>query len=50
MPALTLALIRRGIITIPLAVILVFAAPMQVWGVCIAFGCGYLAAIPLAYV
>jgi putative MATE family efflux protein len=48
-PALFLALIRMGIISIPIALVLVFVLHMQIWGVYIALGCGNLCALPIAY-
>jgi putative MATE family efflux protein len=47
--ALILALIRMGIISIPLAVILVFGFHMKIDGVYIALGVGNLCALPIAF-
>jgi putative MATE family efflux protein len=48
-PALFLAIIRMGLISIPLALILVFGLHMKIAGVFIAVGTGNLCALPLAY-
>jgi putative MATE family efflux protein len=48
-PALFLALIRMGLISVPVALVLVFVMHMQIWGVYIGLGCGNLCALPIAY-
>jgi putative MATE family efflux protein len=47
--ALFLALVRMGLISIPLALILVFQFHMKINGVFIALGTGNLCALPIAY-
>jgi putative MATE family efflux protein len=47
-PALFLALIRMGLISIPIALFLVFVMHLKIWGVFIALIAGNLAAIPIA--
>jgi putative MATE family efflux protein len=48
-PALFLAIIRMGLISIPLALVLVFAFHMKIAGVFIALGTGNLCALPIAF-
>jgi Na+-driven multidrug efflux pump len=48
-PALLFALIRMGIISIPIALFLVFVLDMKMWGVYIGIGCGNLCAFPIAF-
>jgi putative MATE family efflux protein len=48
-PALFLAIIRMGLIAIPLALILVFTFHLKITGVFIALGMGNLCALPIAY-
>jgi putative MATE family efflux protein len=49
MPALFLALVRMGLISIPLALLLVFIAHLKIFGVYIALATGNLCGAPLAY-
>jgi putative MATE family efflux protein len=49
-PALFLALIRMGLISIPIALFLVYVMDLKIWGVYISLICGNLAAIPIAIV
>jgi putative MATE family efflux protein len=48
-PALFLAIIRMGLIAIPLALVLVFTFHLKIAGVFIALGMGNLCALPIAY-
>lgn len=48
-PALFLSLIRMGLISIPLALVLVFALHLKIFGVYIALATGNLCAVPIAY-
>jgi Na+-driven multidrug efflux pump len=47
--ALFLAIVRMGLISIPLALILVFGFHMKIEGVFIALGTGNMCALPIAY-
>ena len=49
LPALFLALIRMGLISIPIALILVFTLHLKIYGVYIAIATGNLCAVPIAY-
>jgi len=49
LPALFLALIRMGLISIPLALILVFTLHLKIYGVYIAIATGNLCAAPISY-
>jgi Na+-driven multidrug efflux pump len=49
LPALFLALIRMGLISIPVALILVFTLHLKIYGVYIAIATGNLCAVPIAY-
>jgi Na+-driven multidrug efflux pump len=48
-PALFLSIIRMGLISIPLALVLVFGFHLKIAGVFIALGTGNLCALPIAY-
>jgi multidrug efflux pump len=48
-PALVLAVMRMGVVSIPLALVLVFALRLNIWGVYIGLGAGNLLAMPVAF-
>jgi len=49
LPALFFALIRMGLISIPISLVLVFVLHLKMWGVYLALGFGNLWAFPIAF-